>query len=345
MTKSGGNTFQGEGHYYYIGSGLSAGPGEAAACSIPRDDRTVSYVQDDKQPNNQNEFGGSVGGPIIKDRLFFFGSVLAAARPPDQRLRCSRAAPSLVEIKRDQTLTQAFGKVSVDQPIACNAYGSVLLHADDDHWRSARLRQRRPELPDRPVLRRRFDQHSARLGNEPDERDRQRGHPARIVRVPDRARRLLLRQLQRHGNIPTTTERAPIKRRRSVCRSAFRPTCSCRFRATTPRARRSPTSTRPSVASSISTTPSRSTPCRRALDSRAASAIQHVTNDVDSAYPGGYTYIYWDRAVHQWCHRGRQTAASTATTRSTTSARSARSAATSRRCTSRISGTSRRACR
>src|SRR5215471_12061401 len=55
VTKSGGNTFHGEGHYYYYGNGLSAGP-------VPRlqlsaiDDTTVFHVQDPKQPNNNNEF-------------------------------------------------------------------------------------------------------------------------------------------------------------------------------------------------------------------------------------------------------------------------------------------------
>ena len=61
MTKSGGNTFRGEGHYYYIGSGLSAGPVKRLVLS-PVDDRTVSYIQDDEQTDNRHEIGGSLGG-------------------------------------------------------------------------------------------------------------------------------------------------------------------------------------------------------------------------------------------------------------------------------------------
>ena len=48
VTKSGGNTFRGEGHYYYLGSALGAGPVERLVLS-PVDDLTVAYVQDDEQ--------------------------------------------------------------------------------------------------------------------------------------------------------------------------------------------------------------------------------------------------------------------------------------------------------
>ena len=86
VTKSGGNTFRGEAHYYLRGQRPERRPGQAPrARSV--DDGTVSYVQDSKQPDHRNEIGGSLGGPIVKDKLFFFGSVLAAVRPPHQRLR------------------------------------------------------------------------------------------------------------------------------------------------------------------------------------------------------------------------------------------------------------------
>src|SRR5439155_11445967 len=73
VTKSGGNNFHGEGHYYLDGSPLSAGPVKRLVLD-PDNDTTVSYVQDAKQKNVRNEFGGSIGGPIVKDKLFFFGS-------------------------------------------------------------------------------------------------------------------------------------------------------------------------------------------------------------------------------------------------------------------------------
>ena len=56
VTKSGGNAFHGEGHYYFSGSALSAGPVKRLVLS-PVDDRTVSTVQDDKQDDNQERSG------------------------------------------------------------------------------------------------------------------------------------------------------------------------------------------------------------------------------------------------------------------------------------------------
>jgi hypothetical protein len=123
VTKSGGNTFRGEGHYYYEGSGLSAGPVRRLLLS-PVDDRTVTYQQDDKMPDHRNEFGGSVGGPIVRDRLFFFGSYSPrlASRTNDYLFSNGTEANSL---SRDITSQQAFGKVTYTNN-RLTAHGSVL---------------------------------------------------------------------------------------------------------------------------------------------------------------------------------------------------------------------------
>ena len=76
VTKSGGNTFRGETHYYYEGSAISAGPVRRLVLE-PQLEQTTLFVQDRESPDHQQEFGGSAGGPIVRDRLFFFGAVLA----------------------------------------------------------------------------------------------------------------------------------------------------------------------------------------------------------------------------------------------------------------------------
>jgi len=110
VTKSGGNMFTGEGHYYYIGNSLSAGPVKRLVLD-PNDLETVGYFQDDKQVDNQSEFGGSVGGPIVKDRMFFFGSVSprVVRRTNDYQFSEGTEAGT---IDQDQTAWQGFGKVT-----------------------------------------------------------------------------------------------------------------------------------------------------------------------------------------------------------------------------------------
>jgi hypothetical protein len=124
VTKSGGNRFTGEGHYYYLGSGLSAGPVKRLVLS-PTDDRTVFTVQDEKNPDHRNEVGGSLGGPIVHDRLFFFGSISPRfATRTNQYNFSSGTDPG--EIKRTQSIMNAYGKVSYGGR-RVNAYFGALL--------------------------------------------------------------------------------------------------------------------------------------------------------------------------------------------------------------------------
>ena len=124
VTKSGGNRFTGEGHYYYLGSSLSAGPVKRLVLS-PLDDKTVFTVQDDKMPDHRNEVGGSMGGPIVHDRLFFFGSISPRfATRTNQYNFSSGTDPG--EITRDQTIMNAYGKVSYGSR-RVNAYFGALL--------------------------------------------------------------------------------------------------------------------------------------------------------------------------------------------------------------------------
>ena len=56
VTKSGGNIFNGETHYYFGGSSLNAGPVRRLVLD-PADEKTVGYVQDQKQPALHHQFG------------------------------------------------------------------------------------------------------------------------------------------------------------------------------------------------------------------------------------------------------------------------------------------------
>jgi hypothetical protein len=125
VTKSGGNVFHGEGHYYYFGNGISAGPVQRLVLS-PLDDTTVTFVQDDKQKFNNSEPGASVGGPIVKDHLFFYGSYSPriVRRTNDYGFSLGAETGSIAQ---KQTQTQAFGKLTYSSGGRVQANFSALL--------------------------------------------------------------------------------------------------------------------------------------------------------------------------------------------------------------------------
>jgi len=110
VTKSGGNIFSGEGHYYYEGSAIGAGPVQRLVLS-PRDDVSVGNFREGKQPIHRNEVGGSLGGPIVRNKLFFFGSI--SPRYSDiTREYLFNSGTENGQLERKDTNMSAFGKIT-----------------------------------------------------------------------------------------------------------------------------------------------------------------------------------------------------------------------------------------
>jgi hypothetical protein len=110
VTKSGGNTFHGETHYYFEGSALSADPVERLVLD-PDTEATARYIQDKQSPRHVSEFGGSLGGPIVKDRLFFYGSYSPRNDRRTDTFNFTQGGSK--DIERNIWAQQAFGKLSL----------------------------------------------------------------------------------------------------------------------------------------------------------------------------------------------------------------------------------------
>jgi hypothetical protein len=111
VTKSGGNAFHGNVHYYYFGNRLDAV--DPKRLVINPDDLTVPYdvryVQDSDQKSDNHVIGGAFGGPIMKDRLWFY---TAASPRWSQDRRDYNFVDGPGQMSRSQNFMNWFSKVS-----------------------------------------------------------------------------------------------------------------------------------------------------------------------------------------------------------------------------------------
>ena len=113
VTKSGGNTLHGEGHYYYSRQRRSA-PARCKRLVLEPDRRQdrAATSRTTKQTNNRNEFGGSIGGPIVQGQAVLLRIGVAALRPPHEQLPVLERHRARARSIRARRVTQAFGKVT-----------------------------------------------------------------------------------------------------------------------------------------------------------------------------------------------------------------------------------------
>ncbi len=112
VTRSGGNAFHGEAHYYYFGNAISAGPVQRLLLLNQFTTGTnPTYQQDAKPQNDTHEFGGSIGGPILKNKLFFFTSYSPQIVRRSQDYRFSNGLEPDT-FKQQSTTQQLFNKLT-----------------------------------------------------------------------------------------------------------------------------------------------------------------------------------------------------------------------------------------
>jgi hypothetical protein len=112
VTKSGGNAFHGDLHYYLSGNSISAGPVKRLNADLVTE-RTARHVQDTKQTDNNHEVGFSLGGYLVKNKLYFFSALSPRFRNQAGTYKLSNGTESM-SFNRDATYHQMFNKVSWD---------------------------------------------------------------------------------------------------------------------------------------------------------------------------------------------------------------------------------------
>ena len=72
----------------------------------------MTYQQDNKQKNDQHEAGYSLGGYLIKNKIFFFSA--ASPRWQSRDVLYLTSDSQTVSLHQDQTFWQAYNKISAD---------------------------------------------------------------------------------------------------------------------------------------------------------------------------------------------------------------------------------------
>ena len=249
--------------------------------------------------NNRNEIGGSIGGPIVQDKLFFFGSLSPRFVDRTERLPVRRTATRARSTSK-QTSTQAFGKVTYDRPAGC---GPTSRRSGRPTTSTARCRPTTAPAPN-AHLQLEGGERRARTTRGFD-RSAEATSPAPWTITLTNTSLLSVRGGYFHDNYKDTgisdqpdlqyqhrpSSGSPACRRQSA---AAAPGSRTRRASQIDELRHHQARLRPT-----STTTRRSTPAARTT-SRAASAVQHtVERRRTRPTRGGYVNVCWDQALRQ----------------------------------------------
>jgi hypothetical protein len=111
ITRSGGNAYHGDVHYYFSGSRLGAGPPHRLLMD-PVNLLAITVQQDHKDPLSRHEAGYSLGGYIIRNRVHFFSAASPQWAREELHVLASNRTP--VDLTRDTQHWMAYNKVSAD---------------------------------------------------------------------------------------------------------------------------------------------------------------------------------------------------------------------------------------
>ena len=109
QTKSGSNNFHGSLLWYGSGSTLDGAPNKRLRLDPTQDTDVAEYVYDPEDGLVTNEFGFTLGGPIWRDRAWFFGALLPQVRNRSRSVTFTSGESGV--FKRNEQLRSTTSKV------------------------------------------------------------------------------------------------------------------------------------------------------------------------------------------------------------------------------------------
>ena len=109
QTKSGSNEFHGSLLWYGSGSSLNGAPNKRLRLDPAQDTDVAQYVNDPEDEIVTNEFGFTLGGPIWRDRAWFFGALLPQVSNRSRSVKFTSGESGV--FKRNERLRSTTSKV------------------------------------------------------------------------------------------------------------------------------------------------------------------------------------------------------------------------------------------
>ncbi len=130
-TKGGSNEFHGSALWYGSGSTLEGAPSKRLRLDPTESIDVAEYVFDAEDYNATNEFGLTLGGPLWRNRAWFFGALLPQVRDRTRFVRFTSGEEG--EFKRKDRLRSATSKIDF-QP-ADNVRLMMSVASDSSDWK------------------------------------------------------------------------------------------------------------------------------------------------------------------------------------------------------------------
>jgi len=124
ISRSGSNDFHGDANIYYSGDNL-AGAERRTLRLLPTDQNKSEYVTFPKDGNRRVEPGIGVGGPIMKDKLWFFGSYLPSLEKFDRTSNFSNGTP----VSREQTDNSHYLSANATSQLSNSQRGKIAYNS------------------------------------------------------------------------------------------------------------------------------------------------------------------------------------------------------------------------
>jgi hypothetical protein len=124
ITRSGSNDFHGDAAIYFNNDGMNGAERQSLRL-LPTNSRAAEYVTLPKDGSRRVDPGFGVGGPVMKDKLWFFGSYMPSLEKFERSTQFSNGTP----VEREQTDNTHYLSANASSQLTSNTRGRIAYNS------------------------------------------------------------------------------------------------------------------------------------------------------------------------------------------------------------------------